>query len=362
MALFFTRQPLPKVLDISPNLGCDPEFFFTFNGEVKGAEKVLPEKGMKCAEGTFIIDGVQAELNPQYSNCRANLANSIRHCFIELAAELKKKDPNIKCNFSRTVEISEESLMELKEESRRFGCAPSQTIYEDKTAIKITDVDPTKYRTRAAGGHIHIGKTLGDDKLTAALTTDHERTVAMLDLICGNTCVLVDRDVGNIERRKVYGRAGEFRLPPHGLEYRTLSNFWLQSYPLMSMAFSLARLAVQLMASKDKELYYKVFMSKVNMKDVHSAINNNDFDLALSNFKKIEQLIIEVSSDYDRHPINSKTLQNFHYFVDTVKEKGLTPWFPKDPLEHWCTVKEGHAGGFYDFLLVDVPNAKKKAA
>ena len=75
--------------------GCDPEFFFSKNGEVIGAEKVIAENGLEYKRGDFedkkdgdtvsgysrgagnskiIIDGVQAELNPRANTCRALLA------------------------------------------------------------------------------------------------------------------------------------------------------------------------------------------------------------------------------------------------------------------------------------------------
>lgn len=347
------------VADINMYMGCDPEFFFKLDGQVIGAEKVIPKKGLQRSHGfkttsKFIIDGVQAELNPRPDTCRANLANEIVGCFKTLKDELAKKGGKITADFSRTIEISKEKLLELDAQAKRFGCAPSRTIYRNKAGVNINNVDPIEYRTRAAGGHIHIGGC-NHAPLDRALKKDYKRTVEMLDLILGNTSVLIDRDEGNIERRKYYGRAGEFRLPEHGLEYRTLSNFWLTSYPLMSLVFGLARLSVQLMScssTKDVEDNYKAFTKAVKRKDIKEAINNNDFDLAMENFLKIEPLlkqVIDVSRG-GRYPFNANTLPEFHYFIKTVNEKGLNHWFPDDPLHHWTTIGECHVGGFYDFI------------
>jgi len=194
--------------------------------------------------------------------------------------------------------------------------------------------------------------------LRKKIDADPDKIVQMLDLICGNTCVLIDRDKGNKVRRKLYGRAGEYRLPAHGIEYRTLSNFWLTAYPLMSLAFGMARLAIEL--SCDGDSYHKYFTSEVNMKDVQRAINNNDFDLAFKNFKAIEPMIREVTSDGGHHPINSETMPQFLYFVESVKENGLAHWFPKDPMTHWTTLGEAHDGGFYDFLRINVAKEMTK--
>lgn len=363
---------LPKVSDISPNMGCDPEFFFKLNGQVIGAEKFIPKTGIvvnhsafdtsSSNQSKFIIDGVQAELNPRPDACRANLGNSIKACFKQLKEELNARGEGITADFSRAVEISKDKLLELDESSRKFGCAPSKSIYRIPARLKLDKVDPTEYRIRAAGGHIHIGKSDLYKDLTRALTIDHEKTVKMLDIILGNTCVLVDRDITNIERRKLYGRAGEYRLPEHGLEYRTLSNFWLTSYPLMSFAFGLARLAVQLIASTDHELYYNEFTSKVKKTKVHKAINNNDFDLAMENFQAIEKLITEVSNDNSRYSIGTSSITNFYHFVKKVNSDGLEYWFKDDPLNHWINIPECHDGGFFDFLKDTVCTDRLKAA
>lgn len=367
-----------KVTDIRPYLGCDPEFFFKFKGEIVGAEKFIPTKGLTAMQDSrgfgstqskFIIDGVQAELNPRPDQCRANLANEIAACFKTLYEELKKRGNDVTADFSRIVEISKENLMQLDEKSRMFGCAPSKTIYKTKAGVKIADVDPTEYRVRAAGGHIHIGTVPFsgyENRIERALTTDHKKTVAMLDLICGNTCVLVDRDPGNIERRKVYGKAGEFRLPAHGLEYRTLSNFWLTAYPLMSMAFGMARLAVQIVADPNHEMLINEFTNKVKAKNVRDAINNNDFDLAMDNFSKIENLILELcGTSGGAYPIDKINIKEFYYFISKIQSDGLGYWFKEDPLMHWVKLKEAHTGGFYDYLLCEVKKdmvAKTKAA
>lgn len=362
-------KKLEPVFDTRPNLGCDPEFFFRQDGEITGSEKVIPKTGLaagESGESKFVIDGVQAELNPRPSGCRGLLGNDIRECFKTLKTELKRHK-GFSVDFSRTVEISKEKLAELDEKSRVFGCAPSKNIYD--AGISIDKVDPAEYRVRAAGGHIHLGhfgKSSGwkaHDALYVALTKDHTKVVEMLDIICGNTCVLIDRDASNVERRKVYGRAGEFRLPKHGLEYRTLSNFWLTACPLFSLSFGLARLAVQLIADpKRSDEYYQAFTSAVDQKDVHNAINYNDFNLAMNNFKAIEKLLLEVSFNTGAHPINTANITEFHYFVDKVKSEGLQYWFKDDPMTHWTNLGDSHNSGFHIYSTTTVREDMNKAA
>lgn len=170
---------------------------------------------------------------------------------------------------------------------------------------------------------------------------------------------------GNIERRKLYGKAGEYRLPKHGLEYRTLSNYWLTAYPLMSFAFGMARLAVSLMADANCDVYFDAFTSKLKKSKVHKAINNNDFDLAMENFTNIEKLITEVAeSGYGRTPLNSTNTKEFRHFVETVNKKGLEHYFKEEPMKHWIkgAVMGNHYVGFNDFLHGTVRSELKLAA
>ena len=118
---------MARVIDYHTiHMGCDPEFFFKDDNGTVGAEKVLPKNGMKATDrrqgGTgknitpkFVIDGVQAELNPRPNFCRAYLANEISSSLKTLKAHLQSK--GIKADFSSTIEISKERLMELDEKS-----------------------------------------------------------------------------------------------------------------------------------------------------------------------------------------------------------------------------------------------------
>jgi hypothetical protein len=350
----------------SISMGCDPEFFFSKDGKIVGSEKLIPKEGKVLFErgslehdthaltsdsvfGKIIIDGVQAELNPRPHACRATLGNEIAWCFRKIKNELLKDGNTI--DFSQAVEVSKEEMDSLSASSKRFGCSPSHNAYAEDGNSKIT-VNPLVYRTRAAGGHIHLGPNPADTLETQRKIKDaldnHKIIVPILDLIVGNTCVLVDRNPSNIERRKVYGKAGEYRTPKYGLEYRTLSNFWLTSYPLFGMAFGLARLAVNIVANDTEDFSYsKALLEKVRMRDVVKAINENDFDLALKNFNAIKPLLIEMVSFGSYHPITTKNIAYFEHFIT----KPMSYWFKKNPLDHWIGLGDGHAGGFEDFLI-----------
>jgi hypothetical protein len=347
--------------------GCDPEGFFQRDGGVIGAEKVIPDKNGYPSLNSIVLDGVQFEFNPSPSHCRALLANDISRSFKTLKKHLSEMK-GVTASFNRAVvEISKEGLDSLSEKAKVFGCMPSKNAYDVSATITA---NPATYLKRSAGGHLHFG-------LSKPVMEERERLVKLFDVLIGNTCVLIDRDPGAAERRKNYGRAGEYRLPKHGIEYRTLSNFWLQSYPLMSFVMGLGRLAIGVLHTTlySRKEYYGCsaiipwdaegdLLKRVKIEDICKAINENDLTLAKKNFKGVKEFIKEhvkaTTSSYGEihgSGLDESKLELFDFFCRKVQKFGLNYWFPKDPMDHWATLGEGHGIGWESFLTVDV---KKK--
>lgn len=348
-------------------LGCDPEFFLTKRGRIIGSEKLVPEEGLGNTGYTnsrpiVIQDGVQVEINPVPNTCRQSLSSNIGSCFRHLKGRLDSdsKYKGIKLDFSQAVEISERELATLSPKNQVLGCNPSFCVYESEHEVTV---DPKAYRVRSAGGHIHLGRyafnfesdeayqkykaenkgVKGADHVIKVEETfrNPEKLVKLMDIIVGNTCVLLDRHEGNIERRKVYGMAGEFRTPKHGLEYRTLSNFWLRHYSLMSIVFSLSRFAF-ILATNGKA---DEFIDALDMRNVRDAINKNDFDMARDNMKAIKKLWLAYA-DGGACCINRDSWDAFQHVVD----KGIENYFKVDPFEHWVALDFRFAQGAESFL------------
>lgn len=330
-----------------PTFGCDPELFFANSeGKIVGAEKVLPKEGYlatQYAPKGVILDGVQVELNPAASACRQTVAIGIIAAFKTLRNHLMDKSTTT-C-FDAVITVSKKELESLSEQSRKFGCAPSNNFYDKDATIKA---NPAKYLKRSAGGHIHLG-------LSGAVKMHRERLVPILDAIVGNTCVMIDRCPDAAERRKNYGRAGEYRLPSHGIEYRTLSNFWLRSYPLFSLVLGLARLSVSILdetLNKHATNWWDAesgLMQHLDLKKVQRAINENDLQLAKENWQVVRDYIsqhVPKNRNWRQETgLDEANLDAFDYFLEVVEKKGLNYWFPDDPLKHWCNTKcDGNDG------------------
>lgn len=331
--------------------GADPEGFFqNEKGLIVGSELVIPRK-LKYGDAEVVRDGVQFELhyrNPQF--CREVFAQDVASGFEALKARLEKLEGIFLC-YKPVVRVTAGEMKKLSPESRQLGCAPSVNIYDDDAKLGI---NPHTYKIRSAGGHVHLGLSV------PRLKSEFRRIVRMEDVLLGNQCVLMDRDPLMKLRRRVYGRAGECRPQKYGFEYRTLSNFWLRSEPLVSFVLGMARKAVQVIATTDGVAGIEPFNFErevfttygVKIADIIEAINTNDFDLAYSNYEKIEKFLVECF-DRDADCINKDNYKKFRKFALGIRKKGLESYFPVEPMKYW-TEDHHNKRGFESFLSHEV--------
>lgn len=111
------------------------------------------------------------------------------------------------------------------EQAKTFGCDPDYNVWERKINDPI-DITPETENLRTAGGHVHIGFTVGDKEPGdgTEYLSEVEAVVMGMDIFVGVPATLLDKE--GAERRKFYGKAGAFRPKPYGVEYRVLSDFW----------------------------------------------------------------------------------------------------------------------------------------
>ena len=143
---------------------------------------------------------------------------------------------------------------------------------------------------------------------------------------------MIDRNPLQKERRKLYGMAGEYRLPAHGIEYRTLSNFWLRSPVLADFVAQMAGMCVGILhtslmnGGQDLE---SDLMGRVSIPNLVLAIQYNDVGMAMGVWKGIRQFIMDhFPAD---GPICASTMPKFDKFL----EKDVMEWFPNDPMVEW---------------------------
>lgn len=128
-----------------------------------------------------------------------------------------------------------------------FGCEPDFNVWERRVNDSPAECPETK-TLRTAGGHIHISFLI-EDKIPKFPEDIEviESVIMALDIFLGLPFTSIDQDT---DRRKMYGKAGAFRVKPYGIEYRTLSNVWITSQARTSFVFSQVEQAFKYMNSQ----------------------------------------------------------------------------------------------------------------
>lgn len=287
------------------------------------------------AEITLPATGV---LNTQLND----LGFAIKGAIKNMRGTLQKMEGS-SISFTPLFEVTKEELNALSESSRVLGCAPSFNLYGAKP-LGVS----MEYPVRSAGGHVHIG--LANGIYEPFNGVDHRwRLVAILDAILGNTCVLLDQDRAQAERRKVYGRAGEHRLPRHGLEYRTLSNFWLRNWALTEFVMQMTSIGVDILNTSctTREDVEGELMNPIDIDRMQIAINTNNQDMARETFGIVTTFLSKHLKP-EENPLDPNLLPNFDRLVSEITRVGIDKVFPNAE-EIW--LKEECKVGSWKMLL-----------
>lgn len=335
-----------------PKLGGDPEFFIVRTAgvdnapEIISADKFLPPKDNKFVgnRGEIFFDGVQGEINPHPSECRESFTKSIFVClrdvyyFIDRIRN-EKKELAGKYNLWAipTVEITRQTIEGADYECCRFGCSPDFNIYPDEPKIKYPD--GKRHLRRYAGGHIHLGF---EDLISMDLfakAPNIKRLVQNLDIFLGifSTAIIKDNE-GEKIRRKLYGKAGTYRLNGHGIEYRVPSSFWIAHPALVSLITSVARNAY---TATIRNLDSEAPLKHVDISVVRKIINTCDRDSAIAFYfdvlKPYYSMIFENSADEDDTIYYSPLADpDLTHVIDKIVENGFESYFnPRKVFQNW---------------------------
>lgn len=257
--------------------GSDPEIFVE-----GGNEKVIPaweylpnpvpvqKMPNGVAQQKVFWDGLQAEFTTDSNRCLAWVMDSIQQGLSTTIKEARKYDKNAQLSTKTVTKLSRAQMKRFDPQYLEFGCNPVVNAYGLEP---VRPKDGLIEQYRPAGGHIHIGLYKQDMNKTKKATKEQiEKYVKSLDRILGVVSVAMFYKFDRKERRELYGLAGEYRTPAHGLEYRTLSNAWLQHPVLANTCFELARLAITLVQYDIESLW-----KGVDEKETIRIIQENDY-------------------------------------------------------------------------------------
>ncbi len=273
-------------------IGTDPEFFITnIKGEYINAEKMFPGTKeephvMKSGAG-LQTDNVAVEFASPVGETGEDLVKKLRATFNEL---FKMIPEGHVMDFAASAEFPEKELQ--TPQAQLFGCSASYCAW----ALKEND-QPCAINSnlRSTGAHIHIGKVEGDGNAFLYDPYGKINTVRMCDSFHGIISIVLDQNAASVKRRELYGKAGEHRPTEYGVEYRSLSSFWLKSPNLVMMIDSLTQDALQAVREeRHDELIEKLGGPEL----IQSIINTGNVNKAE---KAIDEVLLDTMSKDSRY-------------------------------------------------------------
>lgn len=217
----------PKI--IITGIGADCEVFLQHRatGEIISAEGFI--NGSK--DDPFLFDPKNKYYSTQLDNVLAEFTIPPAKTKLQFLNALNKgldyinkSIPGHLCTIATPcARLAEEYLQ--TEQAKKFGCEPDFNAY--KMAVNIFPKVADK-QLRSAGAHIHIGYEGAEAYDAKDYTPDQQRAriIRAADLHVAIPLVIAEPDN---DRKLLYGKAGAYRPKPYGVEYRTPSNFYLQS-------------------------------------------------------------------------------------------------------------------------------------
>lgn len=136
-----------------------------------------------------------------------------------------------------------------------FGCEPDFNAWSGDTNPSPCADNPN---LRSAGGHVHVETNL-----------DKRAVIKAMDFMLGVPSVIMDE--GHL-RKTLYGKMGAYRPKPYGVEYRTLSNFWVFDKRYVQWVWDNTQRALEMVENG-------LSIDHLGQR-MHEAINKNNKDVA----------------------------------------------------------------------------------
>lgn len=243
-------------------IGADPELFLVSTqgklissigiiGGSKEEPRIIREDGCAVQE-----DNVAVEFNIPPADTVTKFLESINFNLTYLENFVREKGLSLAIHASG--EFEADQLKSRK--AREFGCDPDLNAW---TRQPNPSPRSDNRMLRSAGGHVHVG--FEGERLNPL------DVIKAMDVFLAVPSVLHDDDT---RRRELYGKAGACRIKSYGVEYRTLSNFWLKTDQLKEWVFHQTHLAVAFVRNSG-------YISHDEGEAIQHCINTSDKNLAV---------------------------------------------------------------------------------
>jgi hypothetical protein len=215
-------------------VGADPELFMRNpnSGEFVSAHGKVPGtkyEPFKVPNGAIQIDGTALEFNIDPASTVHEFIQNIK----SVRATLESYVPGFNVVAEPVANYNPDYwLYEVPPEAQTLGCDPD---FNGWTMEQNPRPEPGSKPFRTASGHVHIGWTNDQDVFDKEHYLECCKMARQMDYYLGIHSLIWDKDG---TRRSLYGKAGAFRPKPYGVEYRVLSNRWLESEDLMAWVYN----------------------------------------------------------------------------------------------------------------------------
>jgi hypothetical protein len=213
-------------------VGADPEVFVRKAGkkQFQSAHGLIvgdKKNPQKVPGGAVQVDGMALEFNIDPAKNEKEFIANITGVMKIMGDMVPAYElvPVPVANFTERV------MKAQPKEALELGCEPDFCAWKGGQANPRPN-GAVNFRTGA--GHVHIGWADGVDINDPGHMEACIMATKQLDFYLGLASTIYDKDA---KRRTMYGAPGAFRPKPYGVEYRVLSNAWLQSEELIGWVY-----------------------------------------------------------------------------------------------------------------------------
>lgn len=256
-------------------LGCDPECFLMDAAKslISAIDKVGGTKDkpkpLPIGDGFAVQeDNVALEYNIPPSESKKDFTGNVQKAMDYLSKLVAEQGLQFAPISAASFPYSQ--LMDMR--ALQFGCDPDFNAWRGGRPNPRPNAADKKLRT--CGGHVHVGYDFADDG-------EKIQFIKYMDLFTIGS-VLMDK---GLLRKELYGKAGAYRSKSYGVEYRSLSNFWVFSEKLTDWVWTCTEQAMDAWHAQSVNVDKEGPI-------IQQAINNNDVDLAMMLIDKYKVNVI----------------------------------------------------------------------
>lgn len=238
VAKYFKTVKYPALNNITRHVlttGADPEVFVCNSaGEIIPAWEVIPKKLDSGGSAKVYPDGFAVEIGAIPHGCQSYMVDSVQSG-LDIAHRAAEKRGG-KLVAQDVCYIPEELLKTLPTNRVELGCSPSLNACEEPRPIP----DGRSVPFRTTGTHFHYGC----ERLQKMNVQEMSTMVAAVEAVRMPVFTAAFGQFENPLRRELYGRVGEFRKQPWGVEFRSTGAVPLRHPVLYHLVATLTRHAV----------------------------------------------------------------------------------------------------------------------